>query len=53
MKKLKYLRKLKKSQDIKNQTITTHQLLSYKDFNDTVIIDEILFLMLCFLWIKC
>ena len=37
-----YLRKLKKSQDIKNQTIiTTHQkLLSYKDFNDTVIIDE-------------
>ena len=37
-----YLKRLKKSQSIKNQTIiTTHQkLLSYKDFNDTVIIDE-------------
>lgn len=38
----KYLKELKKAQEIKNQTmITTHQkLLSYKDFNDTVIIDE-------------
>jgi len=37
-----YLKELKKVQKVKNQTmITTHQkLLSYKDFNDTVIIDE-------------
>lgn len=37
-----YLNELKRMQKVKNRTvITTHQkLLSYKDFNDTVIIDE-------------